>query len=212
MAQIGAAVRAALVLLGVSLVACTAATAFAQTSQAEKEVQKILKPDAFRIVLKKIPELDKGKIMMAEGTAGPEGVKFVSENLSILQPVIVTVLAKNPDDDVRVQLSKYRYDQADRKGSTKGSGIYTTKLRTQGDLKVVVSAPTPTPFQLLVWVGDEVKRPMKSVVVTNAALVSGKGGGIGAMSGGSMAVWVIAIALVAIVGLLAMKMLKGKRA
>jgi hypothetical protein len=211
-AEIATAVRAARVLLGVILVACTAASAFGQASKSEKEVQRIITPDAFRIVLKKIPELDKGKIMMAEGTAGPDGVKFVGTNFSILQPVIVTVLAKNPDDDVRVQLSKYRYDQADRKGSTKGSGIYTTKLRTQGDLKVVVSASTPTPFQLVVWAGDEVERAIKPVVVTNPARVAGKTSGAGGMPGGSMVLWVIAIALLAVVGLLAAMLLKGKRA
>lgn len=212
MAEIGTAVRAARALLGVSLVVCTAASAFGQASKTEKEVGRIISPKVFRIELKKIPELDKGKIMMAEGTAGPDGVKFVGTNFSILQPLIVTVLARNPDDDVRVQLSKYRYDQADRKGSTKGSGIYTTKLRTQGDLKVVVSAPTPTPFQLVVWAGDEIERAIKPVVVTNPARVAGKASGAGGTAGGPMVLWVIAIALLAVVGLLAVMILRGKRA
>ena len=150
---------------------------------------------------------------MAQGTAGPDGVKFVAENVSILQPIVVTVLAKDPGDDVRLGLSKDRYDQADRTGTTKGTGIYTTRLRTQGDLKVVVSSPTPTPFQLVVWAGDEVTRPIKPIVVADRAMVTGeKSPGGAAAGGGSMVMWVIAGALLAIVGLLAVMMLRGKRA
>jgi hypothetical protein len=199
--------------VGAALAVLAATGAIAQTSQAEKQAKELLSPNAYRIEFKAIPELKQGKIAMAEGTAGPDGVKFAAENISILQPIVVTVLAKNPDDDVRVGLSKYRYDQFDRTGSTKGKGIYTTRLRTQGDLKVVVSAPTPTPFQLVVWAGDEVQRQMKPVVVADRAMIAGKKAPGGAASGGgSMVMWVIAIALLAIVGLLATIVLRGKRA
>jgi hypothetical protein len=199
--------------VGATLAVIGAAGAMAQTPQAEKQAKELLSPNAYRIEFKAIPELEQGKISMAEGTAGPDGVKFAAENISILQPIVVTVLAKSPDDDVRVGLSKYRYDQFDRTGSTKGKGIYTTRLRTQGDLKVVVSAPTPTPFQLVVWAGDEVQREMKPVVVADRAMVTGqKSAGGGTAGGGSMVMWVIAVALLAIVGLLATMVLRGKRA
>lgn len=199
--------------LGVSLLLALAvlgtARAGAQTAEAEKTVRAVIDPTAYRLDLKAIPELEQGKIAMAEGTAGPGGVRFVAENLSILQPVVVTVLAKNPDDDVRVSLSKYRYDESDRSGTTKGEGMYTTRLRTQGDLKVVVSAPDPRPFQLVVWAGDEVAREMPPVIVSDREAVQDSGGwGLG----GSLVTWVIAGALVAIVGLLAVIVLKGKPA
>ena len=72
---------------------------------------------------------------MAQGTAGPDGVKFVAENVSILQPIVVTVLAKDLATTCAWCCRRNRYDQADsRTGTTKGTGIYTTRLRTQGDL------------------------------------------------------------------------------
>ena len=215
MARIPPRARRLLLRLGVgaTFAVLAAASTMAQTSQAEKQAQDLLSPNAFRIEFKAIPELKQGRIAMAEGTAGPDGVKFAAENVSILQPIVVTVLAKSPDDDVRVGLSKYRYDQFDRTGSTKGTGIYTTRLRTQGDLKVVVSAPTPTPFQLVVWAGDQVTREMKPVVVADRGMVTGeKSAGGATAGGGSMVMWVIAVALLAIVGLLAVIVLKGKRA
>ncbi len=142
--------------------------------QAGRPLDSILKPKAYRLELKARPELPSGTIAMAEGTAAPAGVRFLAENLSILQPVTVTVLAKTPDQDLQVTLAKYRFDQSDRKGSTKGKGIYTTHLRTQGDLRIIVTAPRPTPFQLVVWAGKEVERPMKPVVVANARRVRGQ--------------------------------------
>lgn len=144
---------------------------------------------------------------MAEGTAGPQGVRFVAENLSILQPVVVTVLAKNADDDVRVRLSKYRYDEADRSGTTKGKGMYTTRLRTQGDLKVVVAAPQPTPFQLVVWAGEEIQPEVPSVVISDPSRVQGKTSSLP----GGLVLWVIAGSLIVIAGLLAVRTLKGKQ-
>jgi hypothetical protein len=205
-----AAARAGQLLLALAFVVCGGATARAQTSDAEKKAQDIISPNAFRIEFKKIPELPKGKISMAEGTAGPDGVKFVAENLSILQPVVVTVLAKHAEDDVQVRLSKYRYDQADRTGTTKGKGMYTTKLRTQGDLKVVVAAPRPTPFQLIVWAGDELKPELPALVVTDPDRVQGKSSGGGVLSGGPV-LWVIAGSLIVIAGLLAVRTFKGKQ-
>jgi len=193
----------------VALTALGAVRAPAQTAEAEQTVRAVIDPTAYRLDLKAIPELEQGKIAMAEGTAGPGGVRFVAENLSILQPVVVTVLAKDPDDDVRVSLSKYRYDESDRSGTTKGEGMYTTRLRTQGDLKVVVSSPDPKPFQLVVWAGDEVAREMPPVIVSDPDAVSGSGGwGLG----GSVVMWVIAGALLAIVGLLAVIVLRGRAA
>lgn len=184
------------------------ASAAAQDAAAARQALAVNDPSAFRIEFKPHPDLENGKIAMAEGTAGPEGVRFVAEYLSILQPIVVTVLAKDATDDVRVALSKYRYDEADRSGTTKGQGIYTTKLRTQGDLKIVVSSPERKPFQLVVWAGNEVKRPMKPVIVSNRAKVTGDDGWA---IGGSAVTWVIAGSLVMIAGLLGVIVFRGKR-
>jgi hypothetical protein len=184
------------------------ASAAAQDAAVARQARAVNDPQAYRIAFKAHPDLKDGKIAMVEGTAGPQGVRFVAEYLSILQPIVVTVLAKDPNDDVRVALSKYRYDEADRSGTTKGEGIYTTQLRTQGDLKIVVSSPERKPFQLVVWAGSEVERSMKPVIVSNPAKVSGRGSwGIG----GSAATWVIAGALVIIAGFLGVIVLRGKR-
>jgi hypothetical protein len=88
--------------------------------------------------------------------------------------------------------------------------MYTTKLRTQGDLKVVVAAPRPTPFQLIVWAGDELKPELPALVVTDPDRVQGKSSGGGVLSGGPV-LWVIAGSLIVIAGLLAVRTFKGKQ-
>lgn len=181
----------------------------AQDAEVERKVRAVNDPKAWRIEFKESPSLEKGKVALIEGVANPEGVRFVAEYLSILQPIVVTVLAKDPNDDVRVALSKYRYDEADRTGTTKGEGIYTTRLRTEGDLKIVVSSRAPTPFQLVVWAGDPVELPMEPVLVSSRARVTGESEGLAI--GGSAATWVIAGSLVVIAGLLGVIVLRGKR-
>lgn len=191
------------VCLSLALAVSTAGAA-AQDASAAAQARTVNDPSAYRIVFAPHDELENGKIAMAEGTAGPDGVRFVAEHLSILQPVVVTVLAKDPDDDVRVALSKYRYDEADRSGTTKGEGIYTTRLRTQGDLKIVVSSQERKPFQLVVWAGDEVERPMTPVIVSDPGRVAGSG-----WASGGTVTWVLAGALAA--GLLGAIVFRRKR-
>lgn len=196
-----------------ALLLAPVASALQQEEEAARQIKAVDDPAAYRIQFKEQDGLDNGRVAMIEGTATPGGIRFVAENLSILQPVALTVLARDPSDDIRVSLSKYRYDQADRSGTTKGTGMYTTKLRTQGDLKVVVASPDRRPFQLVVWAGGEVERSMKPVVVSNPARVRGEEAGIFglAFGGGSLAVWVIAGALVVIAGLLGVIVMRGKR-
>jgi hypothetical protein len=141
-----------------------------------------LKPDA---------RLSAGKATFAEGTASAAGDRFFVENLSIIQPVIVTLVTGSKDDDVRLQLSKYRFDVADKSASTRGTGRVTFKLRTQGEMKIVVTGPAPKKYQLVIWAGDELK-PVPPPVVLQGG-VSGQPRGRWVWIG----LGVVALALVA---------------
>lgn len=122
-------------------------------------------PTAVRLQLKQSPQVQTGKAALVQGTSKAAGDRFFVENLSIIQPVIVTLLARNKEDDVKLQLSKYRFDQADKTASTKGTGKATIKLRTQGEMKIVVSGADPMAYQLLIWAGEEVKPELPPVVL-----------------------------------------------
>lgn len=123
-------------------------------------------PQVYGLTLEPIPELPVGKVAMVQGTAEPSEQRFLVESLSILQPVAVSVLARNPDHDLRLRLSKFGFDETLREGSTGGTGLVTFKIRTEGDLRISVSSDqTQLPYQLVVWAGDEVQPSMPPVVV-----------------------------------------------
>ena len=67
-------------------------------------------PTAYRLEPRAIPQLADGRVAILEGTADAEGGRFYIENLSIRQPVSVTLLTRSPDHDLRLILSKYQYD------------------------------------------------------------------------------------------------------
>jgi hypothetical protein len=133
-------------------------------------------PKSWRLQPKPYPTLENGKAALVEGTAKPAGDRFFVENISIIQPVAVTIIAQNPEDDVKLALSKFRFDEADRTASTKGTGKATIKLRTQGEMKIVVSSEKPAKYQLAVWLGNEL-RPQPPPVVLNPTQMAEKNGG-----------------------------------
>ena len=91
---------------------------------------------------------------------------FFLETMSIVQPIAVTLVAMKPGGDVSLQLLKDRWDTPHRTGSTKSTGRTMFQVRTQGEMKILVTAPTPTPFAMSVWVGDDIKPPMQTPFVS----------------------------------------------
>ena len=184
-------------------------------------------PSVYKLELKSAPEVKHGKVAVVEGVAWPSGQKMALSDLSVLQPVEVTLFVPNVEDDVRLELSKFILDEPARTGSTKGKASVNFKFRTQGDLQIrVVSPDGPNGYRLLVWVGDEVTPEMPAPFISMdtyqkrvAAGTAGGGapGAAGATSAGGsggapVVLWVIAGALLVIVALLSIIVLRRKRA
>ena len=169
----------------------------------------MVQADVFRLVPKAESSLPSGKFVAVQGNAGTAGEKFILENLSILQPVEVTLLAKDDKAELNLQLSKFDWKNPDRSGSTKGTGSATFHVSTQGDLKIQVSASqSETPYQLAVWVGDELQPPMPPAFVPKERF---KGRSLGGFDLGSPVLWVIALLLAAILAVLVFIMFRGKK-
>jgi hypothetical protein len=166
----------------------------------------------FRIVPKQDPAVPQGKVMALQGTVGQGGEKFILEGLGILQPVEVTLLSKVPDADLALQLCKFDWKKPERSGSTKGTGIQTFKIRTEGDLKIfVASAQGEQPYQLTVWVGDEMRPGMRPAFVPKEEYKKMKGGMGGGFGFGSPVLWVIAFLLAAILAVLIIFLKRGRK-
>jgi hypothetical protein len=162
-----------------------------------------------------------GKHRIIEGHAGVQPDRFFLEGLGVLTPVAVTIIAKNPGDEITVSLGQDRWDETIQKiTTTKAAPEVTKKLRTQGDLKISVTAASEDKqYWLIVWVGDEVKPDLAPVTVPMTKYKrehpdGGKapvGGAANAKDGGTSPVMiVIAVALVLIVLLLAVVVFRKK--
>lgn len=161
---------------------------------------------AYQLQMQTDPAFPNGKIRIIEGTAGARPDRFFLDGLGVTQPIAVTLIAQNRGDEIQIAFSQDRWDEVIEKHVTSAAeDELTTKLRTQGALQMEITAAGPKPYWLIVWVGDEVKPELASVVVPMKtykaqapAAAKTPGGG-----GTSPVMIVIAVALVAIVLLLA---------
>lgn len=163
-------------------------------------------PNVIRLEPKPMEGLRAGRAVVVKGKAGPDGHRFLVDGLTAMMPVTVLLRPVRKGDDVRLQLSKYAWNQPLREGETEGD-VLKFKIRTEGEFQATVSAPEAgTAYRLLVWVGDEVKPEMRPVVVKASEFEeAGESGGAG-----SLVLWVIAGLLGAGIVLLAILVLRRK--
>jgi hypothetical protein len=129
----------------------------------------------YKLDLRKVPDIPTGDAALVAGNAGSTPDRFFLENLYMLKPVSVTVRAVNPGDVVTAKLTKERWDQVLREGSTGAESQINFKFRTHGEFQVSISAPKPdTPYKLMVWVGpDIVPKPKKPIFAPNSQFEGG---------------------------------------
>jgi hypothetical protein len=174
---------------------------------------------AFKLDLIAAPGLPNGKVRTIQGTARMPGDQFFIESAGVLQPVVITLIAQNEGDKIDIFIGKQRWDEKLKTGSTGLEGQITFKLRTQGEVRMTVLADgEPKPYWLVVYVGDEVKPELASVMTSmktykqSGGLTPGiPGAPVGpAGPGGGTVSYVIAAALVVIIVLLAMMILRRR--
>lgn len=154
-------------------VALSATSGVAQEATFEQQV-----PEAIELELRDDPEVASGRVAVVEGTTNAVGRRYRLGKLSVLQPVMASVLARDAQTDLRLTLLKPGRESRAPSGSTRGEGSVTLFTRTEGGLDFLVEGPDgSTPFALLVWVSDEVTPPLADVVITPTQYRSESTGG-----------------------------------
>jgi hypothetical protein len=89
----------------------------------------------------------------------------VAENLSIVQPVTIVVLASDVKKPVRVDLVKGSWDDPLRSGQTDTSGRLEFRTRTEGNMGILVrsTGTEPAPYVIAMWVGPEMPSRPKTI-------------------------------------------------
>jgi hypothetical protein len=130
----------------------------------------------YKLDLRKVPDIPDGDAALVKGDAGSIPDRFFLDNLYMLKPVSVTVRAVNPGGVVNVKITKDKWDQVLREGTTGAESQVNFKFRTQGEFQISITSPTPnTPYKMVVWVGKDIVPKAKPVFVPKSEF---KGGGI----------------------------------
>jgi hypothetical protein len=143
--------------------ACVVALLVTMPSGAQEAEDKI---PIYRLDPIERADIPEGKAAFVSGNAGSIPDRFFLENLYMLKPISVTVRAVNPGDDVRVKITKWKFDDVLREGSTAGNQQVLLKFRTHGEFQISVTADKPnTPYKMVVWVGPDMKPKSKPLFV-----------------------------------------------
>ena len=114
------------------------------------------------------PALKNGQIAIVErGTTGEQGVRYTLSDLSILQPVALTLLSTDENPKLEISLHLSRWDAAVRTARLEGDVGQTLKFRTQGSVGIKLRSldGRQQTFDLLAWVGSELEPDLANVVV-----------------------------------------------
>jgi hypothetical protein len=100
--------------------------------------------------------LKAGKLSVVDGVTNEEGVRFVINNLDIMQPVSITLATEDAAKKLKLAVYKESPQQALVSKETDASGGATAKFRTAESVQLLVSGPAGAKYQLMTWVGPVV--------------------------------------------------------
>jgi hypothetical protein len=120
----------------------------------------------YKLDLRKVPDIPEGDAALVKGEAGSTPDRFFLENLYMLKPVSVSVRAVNPGGVVNVKITKSKWTDVLREGTTGSDAQVNFKFRTQGEFQISITSPNPnTPYKMVVWVGKDIVPKAKPVFV-----------------------------------------------
>ncbi|MEO6104147.1 MAG: hypothetical protein ABIP44_10985 [Pseudoxanthomonas sp.] len=149
--------------LRVALLACLSFTgvgAAAQDVPASEEG-----PTLFGVELQPTDDFPNGKAQYLQARANPTGQQYKVDDIGLDQPILVSVLTRDPADVVRVRLTKISFDEPDRDAMTTGATRLDFGFRTFDGFKIWVTADKPTEYQLIVWAGDPIVEALPPLAI-----------------------------------------------
>ena len=153
-------------LLGIVL--CTALIASASAQVPDNKIP------VYKLDLRKVPDIPEGDAALVKGNAGSIPDRFFLEYLYMLKPISVSVRAVNPGGVVNVKITKDKWTDVLREGTTGADSQVNFKFRTQGEFQISITSPTPnTPYKMVVWVGKDIVPKAKPVFVPKSQFKDG---------------------------------------
>lgn len=137
------------------------------TTRAQAPARDAPKQVTYPLQVRDMVGVDNGKMAVVQGKTGQRGHRFMIDKLWMTNPVSVTVMAAAEGDALKLDLIKFPWAKPVRSASTgSGTRYVSERFRTQGEFLIHVTSPVEdTPYQLVVWVGNEVQPELPPVVV-----------------------------------------------
>lgn len=151
--------------LAIALLSC------ALTPQVRAQDEEAEKRPVMQVEVEPDSRMPGGKSAFLEGEADATDQWFMVQGTEVMQPISVGVYTRDPGDEVRVRIVKDDWDKAEREANTSGGGKAEFHFRTFDNFKIGVDAKTPTAYQLVVWVGDELQVAQPSIAVPASTYV-----------------------------------------
>lgn len=152
-------------------------------------------------------EKQKGRINVTKVTQVKDTLYYFVQGASIFSPVYVGVTTNEPANKINVQLSKMVWKNIDRKGSTDEKGRWHETFKTENDFGImVVPDSKPAKYTLMVWVGDEARLELPSVMKNAGEETKEKN----KKGSGSLILYIVIGALVILVAFLFFKLKNRK--
>lgn len=107
----------------------------------------------------------KGRISITEVTQSEDTLYYFVRGASIYSPVYVAFQTKDASSAIDISLHKMNWNHANRTGTTDPKGHWEDKFKTENDFGIRVTAKSkPVEYAVIVWVGDEPKMELPSIV------------------------------------------------
>ena len=121
--------------------------------------------DQWEIVPQPDPRVPFGRLSVVGGATGPDGVRFVVNNLDILSPMQVTLAAADPRKPLQLSIFKDGMAQPLVQSPTDSSGLLTVRFRTADSVRFQVTGEAGAQYQLMTWISPPVQTPTPDAFV-----------------------------------------------
>lgn len=139
-------------------------------------------PTLYGVELEPTTDFPDGKAKYLEAHATAVGQQYKVDGTDLDQPILVSVLTRDPSDVVRVRLTKVSFDEPDRDEMTTGATRLDFRFRTFDGFKIWVTADDPADYQLIVWVGDPIAEALPAVAVPASKYAEPAGAPVGPLA------------------------------
>lgn len=118
-----------------------------------------IKPTELKLVdYKKDDSLRRGRINITKVVQVKDTAYYFVQGLSMYSPAVVGITAKAGSANIRINLCKNNWKNADKSGETGDSAHWEQRFKTEGDFGImVIPEQKPAEYNLLVWAGGEAK-------------------------------------------------------